>query len=136
MIPNAKTRPTPGTIIIGQSPIIPFRGTILPGTQRRVFDKDVDKALNGSLNDLVDWYVIASYAKCVLETPLISEHTYSRICTKLYSSWDKIRHEHKYIFFNQDNFMNNDWTGRFPPNLHQDYAFLMSNGTLRHRVFV
>lgn len=60
-----------------------------------LFDKKALKALKRSDNMLVPWYLMASYAYYVLDTPLISDSLFDTICYGLSELWDDIEHMHK-----------------------------------------
>lgn len=54
------------------------------------------KALKRSDNMLVPWYLMASYAYYVLDTPILSDALFDTICRALDDLWDEIEHRDKH----------------------------------------
>ena len=48
-------------------------------------------------NMLVPWYLMASYAYYQRDEPLLTDHTFDQICTRLDEVWDTVEHWHKHL---------------------------------------
>lgn len=48
-------------------------------------------------NQLVAWYLMASYMYYIEDTPILSDVMYDSICQRLLDSWTTIEHQHKYL---------------------------------------
>jgi hypothetical protein len=46
---------------------------------------------------LVPWYLIASYAYYVADSPVISDEDYDGLCKRLLLRWEEVSHPHKHL---------------------------------------
>ncbi len=58
-------------------------------------DKKAMRAIGRSRNMMVPWYLMASYAYYVLDTPILSDATFDELCAMLDAEWDMIEHRDK-----------------------------------------
>ena len=58
-------------------------------------DAKAMKAIGRSSNMLVPWYLMASYAYYVLDTPILSDGCFDELCAQLDAEWDQVEHRDK-----------------------------------------
>ena len=61
----------------------------------RLHDGECLYVVGGNRNMLVPWYLIASWAYYVCDSPLISDGLFDRLCRELEAEFDQVEHQHK-----------------------------------------
>lgn len=78
-----------------------------------MYDTKVNKLIEKNQNMLVPWYLLASYAYYVLDSPLISDECYDNIVKMILKKWIFIDHYHKH-FLDYDSLKAGTFLGAYP----------------------
>lgn len=62
-----------------------------------LYDAEVEVLTARQPSMLVPWYLIASYAYHHLDTPVLSDGAFDRLCGRLLDQWSSVEHRHKYL---------------------------------------
>ncbi|WP_287799783.1 DNA ligase LigA-related protein [Acidiphilium sp.] len=60
-------------------------------------DAYAENCIAESVNMLVPWYLVASYAYYHLDNPVLSDGCFDRLCQRFAEAWDQVEHPHKHL---------------------------------------
>lgn len=60
-------------------------------------DNKLRKTWKQHPNTLVAWVLISSYAYYIMDSPILSDQVFDKLCKHLYDEWDKYKHPHKHL---------------------------------------
>lgn len=78
-----------------------------------LMDNQCIQIVGSNVNMCVPWYIMAAYAYYVDDQPLLEDHTFDRLATKILNNWDDIEHFHKH-FLNKDMLTAGTYLGEYP----------------------
>lgn len=82
--------------------------------------KEIEKACSDvcdtSTNMYVPWYIMASYAYYVEDSPILSDRTFDNMSKRILENWDEIEHIHK-KYLNKDMLEAGTYMGEYPSRI-------------------
>tara|TARA_R110002074_G_scaffold88763_2_gene195469 strand:- start:585 stop:914 length:330 start_codon:yes stop_codon:yes gene_type:complete len=83
-------------------------------TPEEIFlDMEAMELVDGCISSSVPIFIMAQYAKCVQQDPLISERYLVKLSKKMLDNWSKIVHNHKHLITEED-LRNVEFSGDYP----------------------
>lgn len=58
-------------------------------------DKELSDMIDGNINMMVPWYLMAAYAYYEEDDPILSDASFDRLAKRMLEHWDEIKHHHK-----------------------------------------
>lgn len=78
-----------------------------------LLDSHCVQLISSNINMCVPWYIMAAYAYYIEDNPLLEDHTFDRLATKILTNWDKIEHFHK-KFLTKEMLEAGTYLGQYP----------------------
>ena len=78
-----------------------------------LMDNQCIQIVGSNVNMCVPWYIMAAYAYYVEDNPLLEDHTFDHLATKILNHWEDIEHFHKH-FLNKDMLTAGTYLGEYP----------------------
>ena len=85
----------------------------MPKKKNSLLDQQCIQIVGDNINMTVPWYIMAAYAYYVDDDPILEDHIFDRLSTKMLAHWDEIEHFHKH-FLNKEMLEAGTYLGEYP----------------------
>ena len=83
----------------------------MPKKKNSLLDQQCIQIVGDNINMTVPWYIMAAYAYYVDDDPILEDHIFDRLSTKMLAHW--IEHFHKH-FLNKEMLEAGTYLGEYP----------------------